>query len=242
MTTRAAEPKGRFVVRRASERGHFDHGWLDTSHTFSFGEYFDPAQMGFRALRVINEDRVVPGAGFPTHGHRDMEIISYVLEGAIAHRDSMGHEEVLKPGEVQRMSAGTGVRHSEFNPSRTEGLHFYQIWLMPDHGGHRPEYEQKAFDEASRRGRLRLVVSPDGEAGSLRMNQNARMYSALLAPGESVTHALAAGRHGWVQVARGKVEVAGHELGAGDGLAASDAPSLTIVAREASEVLLFDLA
>jgi redox-sensitive bicupin YhaK (pirin superfamily) len=242
MTTRATEPKGRFVVRLASERGHFDHGWLDTNHTFSFGDYFDPAEMGFRALRVINEDRVVPGAGFPTHGHRDMEIISYVLEGAIAHRDSMGHEETLRPGEVQRMSAGTGVRHSEFNPSRTEGLHFYQIWLLTDRNGHQPEYEQKAFAEAERRGRLRLVVSPDGRDGSLRMHQDARMYATLLVPGEQVTHEIAAGRHAWVQVARGKIDAAGHELSAGDGMAVSEATSLAITAREDSEVLLFDLA
>lgn len=228
-------------VRHAKDRGHANHGWLDTRHTFSFADYYDPDYMGFRGLRVINEDRVKPGAGFGTHGHRDMEIISYVLEGAIAHKDSMGHTETLRPGEVQRMSAGTGVLHSEFNPSTKDPLHFYQIWIQPDRAGHTPEYEQKAFPESDRRGRLRLVVSPDGADGSLRIHADARMYSAILAPGELVTYDPAPGRHAWVQVARGSLRLGHESLSAGDGAAVTGSDSLRIEAAERAEVLLFDL-
>jgi redox-sensitive bicupin YhaK (pirin superfamily) len=229
-------------VRRGPDRGHFDHGWLDTYHTFSFADYYDPAQMGFRALRVMNEDRVGPGMGFGMHGHRDMEILTYVLEGALEHRDSMGNGEVLRPGEFQRMSAGTGIRHSEFNPSAAEPVHLYQIWLLPRRSGIAPSYEQKAFPEAEKRGRWRLVASPDGADGSLSIYQDARVYLAALAPGESVRHDLTAGRHAWLQVLRGRVNINGTALQAGDGLAASDERSLTIAGEETAEVMLFDLA
>ncbi|MBI2930821.1 MAG: pirin family protein [Planctomycetes bacterium] len=230
------------TVRRAKDRGHANYGWLDTRHTFSFADYFDPDHTGFRGLRVINEDRVRPGAGFETHGHRDMEILSYVLEGAIAHKDSMGHTETLHPGEVQRMTAGTGVLHSEFNPSTTDPLHFYQIWIVPDQTGLKPEYEQKAFPEGERLGRLRLVVSPDGTDGSLRIHADARMYVALLVPGGHVTYDLAPDRHAWVQVARGSVTLDQETLSAGDGAALTGGGSHPIAAHERSELLLFDLA
>jgi redox-sensitive bicupin YhaK (pirin superfamily) len=229
-------------TRKAQERGHANHGWLDTYHTFSFADYFDPAQMGFRALRVINEDRVAPGMGFGMHGHRDMEIITYVLEGALEHKDSMGNGEVLRPGEFQRMSAGTGIRHSEFNPSGTEPVHLYQIWLLPDRAGVRPSYEQKAFPEEEKRGRLRLVASPDGADGSLRIHQDARVYLSTLHPGESVSHDLYPGRHAWLQVLRGKVSVNGTALDTSDGLAVSDESRLSIVGEQAAEIMLFDLA
>jgi redox-sensitive bicupin YhaK (pirin superfamily) len=229
-------------IRKASDRGHADHGWLDTHHTFSFADYFDPDHMGFRALRVINEDRVRPGMGFGTHGHRDMEIVTYVLEGALAHKDSMGNGAVLRPGEFQRMSAGTGIRHSEFNPSQSEPVHFYQIWLLPRSKGVEPSYEQKFFPEDQKRGRLRLVASPDGADGSLRIGQDARVYLATLAGGESVVHEIRPGRHAWLQVLRGRVKVNGVALEASDGLAASDERSLTVAAEEVSEVMLFDLA
>src|SRR5436190_14312274 len=179
-------------LRRAAERGHFDFGWLNTYHTFSFGDYLDPKQMGFRSLRVINEDRVQPGQGFGMHGHRDMEIVTIVLSGALEHRDSLGNGEVLRPGELQRMTAGTGIRHSEFNPSANEPVHLYQIWLLPDRTGHRPSYEQKPIDRAQTAGRLRLVASPTGEAGSLTIHQDARLYLATLTGGQAVTHELAA--------------------------------------------------
>ncbi len=232
------------TVRKAGDRGHFDHGWLDTRHTFSFADYHDPAHMGFRALRVINEDRVRPGEGFGTHGHRDMEILSYVLSGALAHQDSTGGGGVLRPGEVQRMSAGTGVMHSEFNGSKEEPVHFLQIWIVPDRAGHRPSYEQKAYPEAERRGRLRLVASPDGAEGSTTLHQDARVYATVLAPGERAEHALAAGRHAWVQVARGELALNGTALRAGDGAAVSDERALALVAagKETAEVLVFDLA
>lgn len=226
--------------RRAAERGHADHGWLDTRHTFSFADYHDPRHMGFRALRVINEDRVQPGQGFPTHGHRDMEIVSYVLAGALEHRDSLGTGSVIRPGEVQRMSAGTGVLHSEFNASLTELVHFLQIWILPERRGLPPGYEQKAFGEA-RRGRLCLVASPDGRDGSLTVHQDVCLYAGVLDPGASVTHPLAPGRHGWVQVARGALTVGTHRLLAGDGASISDETALPLRAEEASEVLLFDL-
>jgi len=228
-------------VRRAAERGHADHGWLRTSHTFSFADYHDPAHMGFRALRVINEDRVAPRTGFGRHGHRDMEIVSYVLSGAIEHRDSTGSAGVLRPGEVQRMTAGTGVMHSETNPSDEE-LHFLQIWILPEKAGLEPGYEQRSFPEEERRGALRLLVSPTGDEGSLRIHQDAKLFGTLLSPGESVTHAIARGRHAWLQVARGTVSLNGVELRAGDGAAVSEEERLVIEAREPSEALLFDLA
>ena len=228
-------------VRRSAERGHFDHGWLDTRHTFSFAEYLDPRFMGFRDLRVINEDRVQPGEGFGTHGHRDMEIISYVLEGELAHRDSLGKSETLRPGEVQRMSAGTGIRHSEFNGSATSPLHFLQIWILPAQPGVAPGYEQKAFPEAERRGRLRLVAAPDGAGGALSIHQDVRVYAGSFAPGERDRVELAAGRGAWIQVARGSVRVNGVDLGAGDGAAIEEEAALEIEGVEPSEVLAFDL-
>jgi quercetin 2,3-dioxygenase len=232
------------TVRRSEARGHFDHGWLDTRHTFSFADYHDPAQMGFRSLRVINEDRVAPGQGFGRHGHRDMEIISYVLAGALAHQDSTGGGGVLRPGEVQRMSAGTGVMHSEFNGSKDEPVHFLQIWILPDRSHQAPSYEQKTYPEAERRGKLRLVASPDGADGSTTIQQDARLHATLLAPGEQVEHAFAPGRHGWVQVARGEVTVNGQTLRPGDGAAISDERSVALVSSGSgtAEVLLFDLA
>ena len=229
-------------IRRNNERGHADHGWLDTRHTFSFADYYDPAAMGFRALRVINEDRVAPAQGFGTHGHRDMEILSYVLDGGLAHKDSTGGGGVIRPGDVQRMSAGTGVMHSEFNPSRTDPVHFLQIWLVPDRRGITPGYEQKHFSPEQRQGQLRLIASPDAAGGSLKIHQDARVYTTLLGKGDSVTHALAAGRHAWVQVARGKVRLGDVTLSAGDGAAISEESSLRLTADEPSEVLLFDLA
>jgi redox-sensitive bicupin YhaK (pirin superfamily) len=230
------------VLRPGAERGHFDHGWLDTYHTFSFADYHDPRHMGFRALRVLNEDRVAPGAGFPTHGHRDMEIVTYVLEGALEHRDSLGTGSVIRPGEVQRMSAGTGVRHSEHNASSTEPVHLLQIWLLPDRAGRRPEYEQKAFADAERRGRLRLIVSPDGRDGSVTVHQDTRLYATRLDAGQRVTHALAPGRHAWVQVARGRLMLNETLLEAGDGAAVVEEPDITLAGVEDAEALLFDLA
>ncbi len=206
------------TIRKSSDRGHADHGWLNTYHTFSFADYYDPEQMGFRALRVINEDRVAPGMGFGTHSHRDMEIISYVLEGALEHKDSMGNGSVLRPGEFQRMSAGTGVRHSEFNPSRTEPVHFYQIWLLPRASGIKPSYEQKLFGPDELRGRLRLVASPDGADSSLTIYQDARVYLATLDAGEAVSHELPAGQFAWLQVIRSRLKVNGLSLDTGDGL------------------------
>jgi redox-sensitive bicupin YhaK (pirin superfamily) len=229
-------------VRRASARGHFDFGWLNTYHTFSFGDYYDPGFMGFRSLRVINEDWVHPGRGFPTHPHRDMEIITYILEGALSHRDSMGNGSVIRPGDVQRMSAGTGVRHSEANNSEGESVHLLQIWIVPDEFGIAPGYEQTTFDAEGKRGRLRLVASPDGREGSVTIHQDANVYASLLDNSQAVTHELAAGRGAWLQVARGAVEINGQELEQGDGAAVSDEAKLTITGREPpSEVLLFDL-
>jgi redox-sensitive bicupin YhaK (pirin superfamily) len=227
-------------VREKDTRGYFDHGWLRTYHTFSFGSYFDPEHVQFRDLRVLNEDRVEPREGFGTHPHRDMEILTLVLEGVLAHRDSMGNGSEIRPGEVQRMSAGTGVLHSEMNPNG-DPVHFYQIWILPDREGHEPGYEQKAFSEESRSNRLRLVASPDGAEGSVSLNQDVRLYSALLEPGRTVSHEPAPGRHAWLQVARGAVELNGHRLWAGDGAAVSDEPRLQISGVEPSEVLLFDL-
>jgi len=229
-------------IRRSKERGHANHGWLDTYHTFSFADYYDPRHMGFRALRVINEDFIEPAQGFPTHGHRDMEIISYVLEGALAHKDSMGTGSVIKPGDVQRMSAGTGVKHSEMNASKTAGVHFLQIWIIPDRGGHTPGYEQKSFSTAERQGRLRLVASPDGRDGSISIHQDATISAGLFAPGEAATHVVAPSRYAWLQVAKGGVEVAGEKLSAGDALAAVGPGALEIKGIEDAEILVFDLA
>jgi quercetin 2,3-dioxygenase len=228
-------------VRKSAERGHFNHGWLDTYHTFSFSGYYDPQHQGFRALRVINEDWVAPGRGFDTHGHRDMEIITYVLEGALAHRDSLGSSGVLRPGELQRMTAGTGITHSEFNPSEAEPVHLYQIWLYPERRGLEPSYEQKAFPLADRPDQLRLVASADGRDGSLVIRQDARLFLASLSEGSEVTHSVATGRHAWLQVLRGGVKLNGTALAAGDGAAATDESALSLRACEPSEVLLFDL-
>jgi quercetin 2,3-dioxygenase len=228
-------------VRRAQERGHFNFGWLDTYHTFSFGDYYDPRFMGFRDLRVINEDWVHPGHGFPTHGHRDMEIVTYVLEGGLEHKDSIGTGSVIRPGEVQRMSAGRGVRHSESNHSESESVHLLQIWIMPDEQGIEPSYEQKNYTDEEKRNQLRLIASRDGRDGSVRIHQNAAIYAALLEPGQEVKHTLRPQRHAWVQVARGAVTLNGQPLEQSDGAAVSDESSLTIAGREASEILLFDL-
>jgi redox-sensitive bicupin YhaK (pirin superfamily) len=229
-------------VLRANDRGHFDHGWLDTFHTFSFGDYHDPANMSFRALRVMNEDRVAPGQGFGMHGHRDMEIVTIVLSGSLAHRDSLGNGETLRPGEFQRMTAGTGIRHSEFNPSETEPVHLYQIWLLPERQGLEPSYEQRAFPAEARQNQLQLVASRNAESGSLTIHQDARIMLANLDVGKSATHSIAAGRHAWLQVLRGSVTANGESLAAGDGVAASDVAALTIAADQPAEILLFDLA
>jgi hypothetical protein len=230
------------ALRPAGERGVASFGWLDSRHTFSFGHYHDPRHMGFGVLRVINEDRVRPGAGFDTHGHRDMEIVSYVLDGALEHRDSLGTGSIIRPGDVQRMSAGTGIRHSEFNPSATDPVHFLQIWIEPKTIGLAPGYEQKAFADADKRARLRLVASADGADGSLVIHQDARIYAALLNRGDGVEHGLAPGRRAWLQVARGSVAVNGRALNAGDGAAVTDEPGLVLGGEaDGTEVLLFDL-
>ena len=230
------------TIRPANERGGANHGWLDTKHTFSFSDYYDPRHMGFRHLRVINEDRVAPGRGFGTHGHRDMEILSYVVAGSLGHRDSMGKSEVIRPNEWQRMTAGTGVRHSEMNASKTEPVHFYQIWIMPEAESIRPGYEQKLFAPEEKSGRLRLVASRDGREGSLKIHQNVSVYNALLKGGEAVGHRLEPGRHAWLQVVKGTVELNGNMLSAGDGAAISEETALTISAEEEAEIMLFDLA
>jgi redox-sensitive bicupin YhaK (pirin superfamily) len=229
-------------IRKGDERGHFDHGWLDTYHSFSFSDYYDPGQMGFRSLRVINEDRVAPGRGFGMHPHRDMEIVTYVLSGALAHRDSLGTGSVLRAGELQRMTAGTGIRHSEFNDSATEPVHLYQIWLLPGRRGLEPGHEQRGFDVAERRGRFRVVAAPDGRDGALTIRQDATLYLAALEGGEQAVHPLATGRHAWLQVLRGRVTLDGKPLEAGDGAALSEEPGLAVHGEESSEVLLFDLA
>ncbi len=229
-------------IRRAADRGHFNHGWLDTYHTFSFADYYDPANMSFRALRVMNEDRVAPGQGFGMHGHRDMEIVTYVLEGALEHRDSLGTGEVLRPGEFQRMSAGTGIRHSEFNPSATDAVHLYQIWLLPERQGLEPSYEQRAIDLSESRGRMRVVASRDGREGSLTIHADAAIYVATVAGNEVVHHAVAPGRHAWLQVLRGSVEVNGETLDTSDGAAVSEGADLRIRAASDAEIMLFDLA
>lgn len=230
------------TIRPASERGHAEHGWLDSHHSFSFADYHDPKQMGFRGLRVINEDRVAPARGFGTHSHRDMEIISYVLEGGLSHRDSIGTGSVIKPGDVQRMSAGSGVAHSEFNASQSEPVHFLQIWLVPSERGIEPSYEQKTFPDSEKRGRLRVVASPDARDGSVLLHSDAVLYSGLFDRGESAELALAPGRHAWIQVARGTLRVNGQDLSAGDGAAVSEVTKLQLEGIDASEVLVFDLA
>ena len=230
------------AIRRAGERGHFNFGWLDTNHTFSFGSYQDPRFMGFRSLRVINEDRVTPGAGFPTHPHRDMEILTYVLEGALEHKDSMGNGSVIRPGDVQRMSAGTGVTHSEYNHSKADGVHFMQIWILPEGRDLEPGYEQKTFSEADKRGKLRLIASRDGRDGSVTVTQDVSLYASVLDAGEEVSIDVKGGRHAWVQVARGSVRVNGRQLEAGDGAATTGSGALAIRADARAEVLVFDLA
>ncbi len=230
------------TIRRAGDRGHADHGWLNTYHTFSFGDYHHPAHMGFRNLRVVNEDRVQPGRGFPTHGHRDMEIISYVLEGALEHRDSMGNGSIIRPGDVQRMTAGTGVNHSEANASKSELVHFLQIWLLPGGPGLTPGYEQKTFSRDDKLGRLRLVGSPDGREGSVTLHADASLYAGVFETGGKAQRALANGRRAWVHVARGEARVNGEPMRAGDGAALSDERAIEIEGVDAAEVLAFDLA
>jgi quercetin 2,3-dioxygenase len=230
------------TLRPSNERGNADHGWLKSYHTFSFADYHDPKQMGFRSLRVINDDRVAPGQGFGRHPHRDMEIISYVLEGSIEHKDSMGTGSVIVPGDVQRMSAGTGVQHSEFNPSKTEPLHFLQIWIVPSRRGLPPSYEQKRFAREERQGRLRLVASPDGRDGSVSVQADALLYAGLFDAGQAAELPLAAGRHAWVHVARGKVRVNGRELAQGDAVGLSEEPEVRVEGIDDAEVLVFDLA
>ena len=229
------------TLRPAHARGHADHGWLDTRHTFSFADYHAPKYMGFRALRVINDDRVQPKRGFGTHPHRDMEIISYVLEGGLAHKDSMGNGSTIPPGDVQRMSAGTGVLHSEANASDSELVHFLQIWLLPSARGIQPSYEQKTFTEADKRGRLRLVASPDGREGSVTIRSDVALWAGLFDAGEAAELALPKGRHAWVHVARGSAKINGHVLAQGDGAALSDEARVQIEGLEKSEVLVFDL-
>lgn len=230
------------TLRKADERGRSDLGWLDSRHTFSFGSYHDPAHMGFRSVRVINDDRVTPGAGFGSHPHDNMEILSYVVDGAIEHRDSMGNGSVIRPGELQRMTAGTGVFHSEFNPSRTDGLRFLQIWVLPEEEDLEPGYEQKRFPLEERRGDLVLIASRDGREGSLPVHQDLSLYAGRLPAGRAARLDLAPGRHAWVQVVRGEVTLGGARLGEGDGAALSGEPEVAIEARADAEVLVFDLA
>lgn len=231
------------TIRRSSERGHARHGWLDSHHTFSFADYYDPKHMGFGPLRVINEDRVRPGAGFGTHPHRDMEIITYVLDGALEHRDSMGTGSVIRPGDVQHMSAGTGVLHSEYNASDDEPVHFLQIWVMPNRRGGDPRYGQRHFAESERRGRLRLVVSSDGAEDSIPIEQDARIYATVLEGDDAVEHTVGEGRRAWIHVARGELSVAGEQLHTGDAIGIDDARALDLRAAEGqrAEVLVFDL-
>jgi redox-sensitive bicupin YhaK (pirin superfamily) len=229
-------------IRKSEERGHFDHGWLNTYFTFSFADYYDPKHVHFRTLRVLNDDRVAPGQGFPTHPHRDMEIVTYVLEGALEHRDSMGSGSVIRPGDVQYMSAGSGVTHSEFNASDKEPVHLLQIWMFPEKQGLKPTYGQKNFSEAEKRGKLRLVVSPDGRNGSIQIRQDNKLYATLLGKGETVRHELDADRHAYIQVARGSVKLNGTQLEAGDGAAISAEKAVELTGVDQAEVLLFDLA
>jgi len=230
------------TIRPANERGGGNHGWLNTKHTFSFSDYWDPKWMGFRSLRVINEDHVAPNTGFPTHPHRDMEIITYVLEGKLEHKDSLGTGSIILPGDGQRMTAGTGIRHSEFNPSTTEPVHLLQIWIQPERAALVPSYEQKSFPEAEKRGKLRLIASRDAADGSVKINQDAKLCVSLLKPEEEVAHEFASGRSGWLQVARGAVTLNGKQLNQGDGAAITEEQKVAIKGREGAEVLLFDLA
>ncbi len=229
-------------VRKANERGHADHGWLNTYHTFSFSSYQDPKHMRFRSLRVINEDVVAPGQGFGTHPHNDMEIVTYVLEGALEHKDSMGNGEVLRPGEFQRMTAGTGITHSEFNPSETEPVHLYQIWLLPERTGIEPSYEQKRFSDEERHNQLRLVASRNAEHGSLLIHQDTRIFLSKMDAGTEIKHELKEHRHAWLQVLRGTVSLNGTHLDTSDGVAVSDERSMDIQANTHAEIMLFDLA
>jgi len=229
-------------IRKAEKRGHFDFRWLNTFHTFSFGDYYDPAFMGFRSLRVINEDLVHPGRGFPRHGHRDMEIVTYILAGALEHRDSMGTGSTIRPGDVQRMTAGTGVTHSESNPSRQESVHLLQIWILPEEKGLEPSYEQKVFTEEQKQGRLCLIASRDGREDSVTIHQDASVYASVLSPAQEVVHELKPARHAWLQVARGAITLNREALDQGDGAAVSKEERLVLTGRQDSEVLLFDLA
>jgi redox-sensitive bicupin YhaK (pirin superfamily) len=230
------------TIRRADERGHANHGWLDTHHTFSFADYYDPQHMGFGPLRVINDDTVAGGGGFPPHGHRDMEIVSYVIAGALQHKDNMGNGSVIRPGDVQRMSAGPGVVHAEFNASQREPVHFLQIWIVPERPGLPSGYEQKFFSDEDKRGKLRLVASPDGADGSVRVQQDARLFASVLTPGQTVAHTIPRGRKGWLHVVTGTAQLNGQALAAGDGVAIDGEEALDIGSRDRGEVLLFDMA
>jgi redox-sensitive bicupin YhaK (pirin superfamily) len=228
------------TIRRANERGHAEHGWLDSYHTFSFADYYDPNWMGFRTLRVINDDLVMPGMGFGTHPHRDMEIITYVLSGALQHKDSMGNGRIIRPGEVQYMAAGTGIQHSEFNPSKDEAVHFLQIWILPERKGLEPRYAEKSLVDAPK-GRFNLVLSKAGREGSLAINQDSALYVAQLQPGDEASQMLRPARHAWVHVAEGEVKLDGDTLKSGDAVALSDEAKVQLVASKPSQVLLFDL-
>jgi quercetin 2,3-dioxygenase len=230
------------IIRRAEERGHANHGWLDSYHSFSFANYHDRNYMGFRQLRVINEDRVSGGSGFDTHPHRDMEIITYVVDGALEHRDSMGNSLVIRAGEVQRMSAGTGVAHSEYNHSKTDTVHLLQIWILPDRTGIKPSYEQQYYSEAEKRGNLRLIVSPDDQENALKIHQDVGLYASVLEAGESVEYPISENRHAWIQVVKGEIDVNDRTLKTGDGAAVSEETNLQISAQSSAEFLLFDLA
>ena len=229
-------------IRPSKQRGGGDHGWLNTRHSFSFDTYYDPKFMGFRSLRVINEDIVQPGHGFPMHPHRDMEIITYILDGALEHQDSLGTGSTIRPGDGQRMSAGKGIRHSEKNPSPTDPAHLLQIWILPDRPGLEPSYEQRAFPAEEKRGKLRLIAGPGGEDGSVTIHQDAKLYVSLLEPGQEVSHQLGKGRHAWLQVGKGAVDLNGNSLTQGDGAAISNEPNLSVKGRDSAEILLFDLA
>jgi quercetin 2,3-dioxygenase len=230
------------AIRKAEERGHANHGWLNSYHTFSFANYYDPNYMGFRSLRVINEDRVLGGKGFGTHPHRDMEIISYVIEGAMEHKDTIGNSCIIRPGDVQRMSAGTGIAHSEFNYSPTEQVHFLQIWILPNQTNLVPSYEQKFFTDEEKENQLCLIVSNDGRDGSLKIHQDMNLYAAKIHPHHRITYSSQANRHLWIQVVKGEIEVENHQLQTGDAAAISDAESINIIGQNSAEILLFDLA
>jgi redox-sensitive bicupin YhaK (pirin superfamily) len=230
------------TLRKSADRGHANHGWLDSYHTFSFASYYDPKFMNFRSLRVINEDRISPGAGFPTHSHQDMEIITYVWEGALEHKDSLGNGEIIHPGEVQRMTAGTGIQHSEFNPSKTEGVHLFQMWILPEKKGLTPSYEQRKFQVKNTPNQWHLLVSKDGRDGALKIHQDVDLYGAFLRDNCQLSHSFGPNRHGWLQLAQGKITANGVSLDAGDAVAISDEEILTITSHESSQFLLFDLA